>query len=146
MKSLCRNPKDKFYIAFNTGCVCSCRQFPLLAVFTFYYLCFTTRIRKSDLVYQSHSILGLFTLPPISVTVRSKAWTVFARSNAGIVGSNPTQGMDVYERLFCFCFVLCVGIGLATGWSPVQGILPSVYKIKKLKKRPRSNKGLYGRR
>jgi hypothetical protein len=65
---------------------------------------------------------------------------VFARSNAGIVDSNPTQGMDVYVRLFCVCIVLCVGSGLATGWSPVQGVLPTVYRIKKLKKRPRSNK------
>jgi hypothetical protein len=29
---------------------------------------------------------------------RSKAWTVFARSNPGIMGSNPTRGMDV-----CLC-------------------------------------------
>jgi hypothetical protein len=36
--------------------------------------------------------------------------TVFARWNAVIVGSNPTQGMDV-----CVCVVLCVGSGLATG-------------------------------
>jgi hypothetical protein len=28
----------------------------------------------------------------ITVAARSKAWTVFARSNAGIVRSNPTQG------------------------------------------------------
>jgi hypothetical protein len=32
---------------------------------------------------------------PIAVAARSKARTVFSRSNAGIVGSNPTQGMDV---------------------------------------------------
>jgi hypothetical protein len=34
---------------------------------------------------------------PIIVGARStsKAWTVFARSNVGIVGSNPTRGMDV---------------------------------------------------
>jgi hypothetical protein len=32
---------------------------------------------------------------PITVAARSKAWTVFARSNTGIVGSNPSQGMDV---------------------------------------------------
>jgi hypothetical protein len=32
---------------------------------------------------------------PITVAARSKARTVFAPSNAGIVGSNPTQGMDV---------------------------------------------------
>jgi hypothetical protein len=32
---------------------------------------------------------------PVTVAERSKACTVFARSEAGIVGSNPTQGMDV---------------------------------------------------
>jgi hypothetical protein len=34
--------------------------------------------------------LGRFT-----VAERSKAYTVFALSEAGIVGSNPSQGMDV---------------------------------------------------
>jgi hypothetical protein len=34
------------------------------------------------------------------------------RSEAGIVGSNPTQGTDVCVRLFCVCVVLCVGSGL----------------------------------
>jgi hypothetical protein len=38
---------------------------------------------------------------------RSEAWTVFARSNARIVGSNPTQSSDVCVRLFCVCVVLC---------------------------------------
>jgi hypothetical protein len=32
---------------------------------------------------------------PMTVVERSKACTVFARSEAGTVGSNPTQGMDV---------------------------------------------------
>jgi hypothetical protein len=27
---------------------------------------------------------------------------------------------------FCVCVVLCLGRGLATSWSPVQGVLPSV--------------------
>jgi hypothetical protein len=44
---------------------------------------------------------------PTTVTARSQAWTVFARSNTGIMGSNPTQGMDVCLRLFCVCVVLC---------------------------------------
>jgi hypothetical protein len=39
---------------------------------------------------------------------------VFARSNAGTVGSNPTQGIDVCLRV-CACVVLCVGSGLGTG-------------------------------
>jgi hypothetical protein len=44
------------------------------------------------------------------------------------MGSNPTQGMDVCVRLFCVCAVLCAGSGLATGWSLVQGVLPTVEK------------------
>jgi hypothetical protein len=32
---------------------------------------------------------------PVTVAERSKACTVFARSEPGIVRSNPTQGMDV---------------------------------------------------
>jgi hypothetical protein len=44
----------------------------------------------------------------ITLTARPKAWTVFARSNTGIVGSNPTQAMDVCVCLFCVCIVLCV--------------------------------------
>jgi hypothetical protein len=32
---------------------------------------------------------------PVTVAERSKACTAFARSEAGIVCSNPTQGMDV---------------------------------------------------
>jgi hypothetical protein len=35
------------------------------------------------------------------MAARSKAWTVFAPSYIGIVGSDPIQGMDVYVRLFC---------------------------------------------
>jgi hypothetical protein len=77
----------------------------------------------------------------ITVAARAKEWTVFALSNTGIVGSNTTQSMDVCMRLFCVRAVLCVGSGLATGWSPVQWVVPIVYKTKKLKKRPRPNKG-----
>jgi hypothetical protein len=40
----------------------------------------------------------------------SKARTAFARSNTGIVGSNPTWGMDVCVPLFCVCSVLCVQV------------------------------------
>jgi hypothetical protein len=32
---------------------------------------------------------------PVTVAERSKAWTVFARSEAGIMGSNSNQAMDV---------------------------------------------------
>jgi hypothetical protein len=43
-------------------------------------------------------------------------------SKAGVVVSNPTQSM----RLSCVCVVLCVG----SGWSPVQGVLLTVYKLR----------------
>jgi hypothetical protein len=49
-----------------------------------------------------------------------------ARSNAGIVGSNPTQGMDVCVCVYSVCVVLCVGSGLAMGWSVVQRVLLTV--------------------
>jgi hypothetical protein len=57
-----------------------------------------------------------------------------------IVGSNPTGGMHVCVRLFCVCVVLCVGGGLATGLPPVQGVLPNLYTIRKIERRPRPNK------
>jgi hypothetical protein len=70
---------------------------------------------------------------PVTLAARSKARTVFARSNAGIMGWNPTQGMDVcIVCVYSACVVLCVGRGLAKGWSPEQGVLPPVYRIKKL--------------
>jgi hypothetical protein len=55
------------------------------------------------------------------------------------VGSNPTQGMDVCLQLFCVFVVLYAGSGLATGSSPVQGVLPNVYKIKELENWSTSN-------
>jgi hypothetical protein len=61
---------------------------------------------------------------PVTVAERSKPFTPFARSEAGIVGSSPTQGMDVwcvFMRLFCVCVVLCLSRGLTMSWSPVQG-------------------------
>jgi hypothetical protein len=50
---------------------------------------------------------------PVTVAERSKACTVFARSEAGIVSSNPTQGMDVW-CVYVFILCLCTGRGLAT--------------------------------
>jgi hypothetical protein len=71
-----------------------------------------------------------------------RACTVFARSNTANVGSDPTWGIDMSVRV---CADLCAGSSLATGWYPVQESY-RLQKIKKLKKRPRSNKGLYSHR
>jgi hypothetical protein len=43
---------------------------------------------------------------PNTMAERAEAWTVFVRSNTGIVGSNPTQDMDVcviYSVFVLFC-------------------------------------------
>jgi hypothetical protein len=74
------------------------------------------------------------------VAALSRALTVFARSNSGIVGSNHTRGMDVCVRLFCVCVDLCEGSGLATVWSLVRGVLPTVYRTTNLE-RPEPTKG-----
>jgi hypothetical protein len=61
--------------------------------------------------------------------------------------------MDVSMRSSCVRVALCVGSGLAKGWSPIQGLLPTVYRVRKtqavlpivfriskLKRRPRPNR------
>jgi hypothetical protein len=35
--------------------------------------------------------------------------------------------------VYSVCVVPCVGSGLATGWSPVQGVLPIVYRLRNWK-------------
>jgi hypothetical protein len=52
-----------------------------------------------------HELNNLAKCAPIKVTARSKAWTVFARSKVGTVGSNPSRGMDVwvYSVFVLFC-------------------------------------------
>jgi hypothetical protein len=49
--------------------------------------------------------------------------------------------MDVCVRLFCVCVVLCVGSGLETGWSPVQGVLPLCKRSRNWKSGEGSTKG-----
>jgi hypothetical protein len=53
---------------------------------------------------------------PITVAAWSKPWTVFAHSNTGIAGSNPTWDMDVCVRLFCVCAIPCVQV-VALRWA-----------------------------
>jgi hypothetical protein len=80
----------------------------------------------------------------------ASSWScpAFARSNTGIVGSNTTEGMDVYLHLSC----VCVGSGLEMGWSPVQAVLPTVFGLrnwsetKRFKDALRSKVGVTGKR
>jgi hypothetical protein len=43
----------------------------------------------------------IITEAPITMVAQSKMWTVFALWDTGVVGSNPTGGMDVCVTLFC---------------------------------------------
>jgi hypothetical protein len=88
----------------------------LKAMYVYMYVCVCVYIYIYIYIYTD-----IYT--PVTVAARSKPWTVFARSDAGIMGSNPTQGMDVW---CVYGFILCLGSGLATGWSLVLGVPPSV--------------------
>jgi hypothetical protein len=75
-------------------------------------------ISKCNMIYKVYNLV-------FTAAEWSKTRNIFARRNIGIVGSNPTRGMDVCVY---YVFVLsCAGSGLATGLSPVQEVLPTVY-------------------
>jgi hypothetical protein len=52
-------------------------------------------------------VLKYWRLLSDSVTAWSVALSAFARPNTGIVGLDPTGGMDVFLCIFCVCVVLC---------------------------------------
>jgi hypothetical protein len=60
------------------------------------------KLRKYALTFMHDAVRS------ISVAARSKAWTVFARLNAGIMNSKPTEDVNicivcVYSALVLFC-------------------------------------------
>jgi hypothetical protein len=57
----------------------------------------------------------------------SPAWTL------GSWDQIPLEAWMSCVRLFCVCVVLFVGSCLETGWSPVQGVLPTVYRLRNWK-------------
>jgi hypothetical protein len=67
----------------------------------------------------------------------SKTWTVFARSNAGIVGSNPTEGMVVC--LFCVCVLSCVHVAALRRVHPPS---KEPYRLCKKSRNWKSGQGL----
>jgi hypothetical protein len=95
-----------------------------------------TATENESTPYKHILMTSSFSYKNVALAARSKVWTVFALLNAGIVGSNLTQGMDVCVRLFC------LGSAPETGRTPVQGVLQAVYRIKKLNKWPRSTRAV----
>jgi hypothetical protein len=68
-------------------------------------------------------------------------------SPARILGSWVRISLEAWMFVYVyFVFMLsCVGSGLATAWSLVLGVLPTVYKIKKLKETKRFTDALCSR-
>jgi hypothetical protein len=62
----------------------------------------------------------------INVAAQSKAWTIFAHLNTGVVSSNVSRSMKSVPVSFLFC-VVRVGRGLAKGWTSVRDMLPTVW-------------------
>jgi hypothetical protein len=79
-----------------------------------YKLSFSINIPRLLIITSIMMKLSLFIpfryIKPITVAAPSEAWNVFAHANTGIMGSNPTQGMDV-----CVYSVFVLGTGLAMG-------------------------------
>jgi hypothetical protein len=63
----------------------------------------------------------------VTVAKRSKVCTVFSRLEPGPWVQIPLRAW-VFSVCVCVCVLLCLctGRGLATSWSPIQGVLPTV--------------------
>jgi hypothetical protein len=111
-------------------CWDACNVSFLIMLYTFqsYVMCqeSTVKVRPIGKFNLSSNLFIQWVHWPVTVASRSKTWTVFARSKSGIVGSNPTLGMDVCLRLFC----VCICSGLVTGWYLIQGVLPTVLGLR----------------
>jgi hypothetical protein len=55
---------------------------------------------------------------PITVAAQSKAWTVFARTNTGTVGSNPIRNVDLCMCVYCVFVFTCLGSGFCEWLIP----------------------------
>jgi hypothetical protein len=69
---------------------------------------------------------------------RSKAWL---SSSAQTLGACVSVTLDAQVFPHVYSVLSCMEVeAFAIGWSPVQGVQPIVYRIKKLRKRPRPNR------
>jgi hypothetical protein len=75
------------------------------------HLCLT--IKQAEMIFTF-----VYRWLPIAAAARSKAWTVFTLSNTGIVGSNPTWGIDICVCLFYVCTVMCVQVAALRRTDP----------------------------
>jgi hypothetical protein len=110
-------------------------SYSLLLLLTSYFICFIL-----DFSF-------LYICRPITVAMRSQAWTVFSRSNTGDVNSNPTRGMNVCICVYSEFMLPSVQVAaFRQADPPSKELYRLCKKVKKLKKRPGSNKGLQSHR
>jgi hypothetical protein len=95
------------------------------------------------LVLIQYTLSMLRSYSPTTVAARSKAWTVFAPSNAGIMGSNPNQGIDVCVCVYSKFVLFCVQAeALRRADPPSKESYRLCRRSRNWKKWPRPNKGL----
>jgi hypothetical protein len=70
---------------------------------------------------------------PITVAARTEAWNVFDLSDTRILWVRIPLEAWMSICLYSVHMLSCEGSGLETGWSHVQGVLPSVHKINKFR-------------
>jgi hypothetical protein len=92
-----------------------------------FFFIWSARCQMARYVYVYIYIYIYIYIGPITVAARLKAWTVFARSTLGSWLRIPLKAW-MSLCVYSVCVVLCVGSGLATGWSPVQEVLPTIYR------------------
>jgi hypothetical protein len=93
-------------------------------------------------IFTAEMSLGLISREVVRLMSDHSRREVFALSNTGVVGSNPTCVKDVCVRVFSVCAVMYACSGFATGWSPVQGVHTDWVKDQETENRPNCNKGL----
>jgi hypothetical protein len=81
-----------YYYSFICNSEIKCfRSHVIMDIFLSFGMC--NSCPKFASIFQLHSVYtgcNFIYIQPVTVAARSKAWTVFAYSDAGIVGSNPT--------------------------------------------------------
>jgi hypothetical protein len=105
-----------------------------------------TTMRTSNLTYFNSNLIMLYRdMPAIEPSGLRHVLSSLARTLGSLVRIPLRAWMfGVCMCLFCICVFLCLGRGLATSWSLVQGVLPYAKIIMKLK-RGQGTWGLYSK-
>jgi hypothetical protein len=103
------------------------------------------KMNRFKLLTLKHELLKVFVCSQTAFAVEIPSWRAVASrtSEHAEVTNVPSRKL----KAGCFegrgtTFSAAKGTSFGTGWSSDQGVLPTVYRIKKLQKLPRPNKGM----